>query len=266
MCHKHTVHVGQLWMHSLRVMNIHRQQKDKEYGKRAENGFSVCPLFFHTAYTSTYLNLFLSLCLYYASPLKIGSRLPCPQKAEIFLTQRPTSIGTCYEIRWFGWFLHSMFILSIPIWEPLKGWVDSKCSYLRSWLQTNLGGSWRCCERGMLLFIENDCFFKIAVLCLVFAFLSQSLCVCVCSLGNFDSSEAFGILPRAVHSSNREVPWFTKLKTGHTEKMCNPELRTPKKEPLVIICWDITLCSIRKILVSLAPKFQPKPHSPQKDL
>lgn len=31
----------------------------------------------------------------------------------------------------------------------------------------------------MLLFIENDCFFKIAVLCLVFAFLSQSLCVCV---------------------------------------------------------------------------------------
>ena len=62
--------------HARGFMNIHRQQK--EYGRLAENGFSVCPPFFHTAYTSKYLNLFLSLCLYDASPLKIGSRLPCP--------------------------------------------------------------------------------------------------------------------------------------------------------------------------------------------
>ena len=103
------------------------------------------------------------------------------------------------------------------------------------------------------LFLQNCC----SMSC-IWLPLTIFVCVCVCSLGNFDSSEAFGILPRAVHSSNREVPWLTKLKTGHTEKMCNPELRTPKKEPLVIICWDITLCSIRKILVSLAPNVSAK--------
>ena len=82
-----------------------------------------------------------------------------------------------------------MFILSIPIWEPLKGWVDSKFSYLRSWLQTNLGGSWRCCERGMpfvywkWLFLQNCC----SMSCILPSF--HKLCV-VCSLAILDSAQS----------------------------------------------------------------------------
>lgn len=163
---KHAQGVMNAFHCELWIFTGNKRTRSMASGRRM--GFPPVLLFFHTAYTSTYLHLFLSLWMYHG-PLKIGSRLPCPQKAEIFLTQRPTSIGTCYEIRWFGWFLHSMFILSIPIWDALKGFLSTQnCSHLRSWLQTNLGGSWRCCERGMPFVYFDDCFFKIAVLCFVF--------------------------------------------------------------------------------------------------
>lgn len=59
---------------------------------------------------------------------------------------------------------------------PKGFFVDSKFSHLRSWLQTNLGGSWRCCERGMPFGYWKWCVSsKLLFYVLYFAFLSQTL-------------------------------------------------------------------------------------------
>ena len=242
----------------------------KEYGKRAENGFSACPLFFHTAYTSKYLHLFLSVCLYYASPLKIGSRLPCPQKAEIFLTQRPTSIGTCYEIRWFGWFLHSMFILSIPIWDALKGFLSTQ--NVHTWgpdCKPTLVAVGDAVREGMpFVYWKWFVFFKIAVLCLVFC-LPFTVFVCVFFPGQF--WWLTGLEIQANRSCTLFRPWSTMIhqaKDGSHWKNVPPWTRDTKKgTPCNRFFWGTSLCvRSEKCWFPWPQMFQPKPHSPQKDL
>lgn len=65
------------------------------------------------------------------------------------------------------------------------------------------------------LFLQNCC----SMFCILPSF--HKLCV-VFFPGNFDVWRAWRFRPTgvAVHSSNRKVQWFTKLKAGHTEKMC----------------------------------------------
>lgn len=151
-CRYLSVH-WELWMHSLGVMNIHRQQRSMAGGRRM--GFQSV-LFFFTAPKNLHIS--------------------APSKSWDFFDPA-TNIHR--HLLWDKviWMVSPQHVHpQQTIWEP---WRVELTQNFHTWgpdCKPTLVGSEMLWERDVFVYF-NDFFFKNAVLCLVFGFLSQLLCI-----------------------------------------------------------------------------------------